>query len=369
MTAPFKEGPPQRGLPRQPEIPASSSAQPETLLVTDSLVLLRGRSNPALAESVRRNLQTRLGEPITIWEATKAFPDSEITASIDTSVRDKEVYIVQPTSPVFGPNGEKELSVSESITELKLMARAARAGGAKRIVAILGYYGNSRSDKETQQRQPIHAAITAEELEHCGINMMLTLDLHSPQIKGFWRTGEWIDFSTASVMAPFLQQELDGEIENYAVVAPDYGALERSQNLATQLGIRLEQTGFFPKKRISPTEVRLGALQNARVRGKRVLLVDDIASTGGTLLTAAQALVEKYGATEVDIVVTHGLFVGDAIDKINESPYIKRVFTTNTVDHRQAVQESPKVTVFDTGAHWAEVIHRIHEGKSIRELI
>ncbi|MDE2025731.1 MAG: ribose-phosphate pyrophosphokinase, partial [Patescibacteria group bacterium] len=111
-----------------------------------------------------------------------------------------------------------------------------------------------------------------------------------------------------------------------------------------------------------------GALQNARVRGKRVLLVDDIASTGGTLLTAAKTLVEKYGAVEVDIVVTHGLFVEDAIDKINESPYIHRVFTTNSVDHRSAIIESPKVTIFDTGEHWAEVIKRLHEGKSVREL-
>ncbi|MDE2590060.1 MAG: ribose-phosphate pyrophosphokinase, partial [Patescibacteria group bacterium] len=212
---------PSRAVPRSTEVHSQPSVQPETLLVTDSLVLLRGRSNPTLGESVRRNLQTRIGEPITIWDATEAFPDSEITAHIETSVRDKEVYIVQPTSPVFGPNGEKQLSVSESITELKLMARAARAGGAKRIVAILGYYGNSRSDKETQQRQPIHAAITAEELESCGINMILTLDLHSPQIKGFWRTGEWIDFPTAAVMAPFLKQELNGNVENYAVVAPD----------------------------------------------------------------------------------------------------------------------------------------------------
>ncbi len=311
-------------------------------------LLFSGSSNRELAEKIAKRMQTRVGNAL-----VDRFKNDECRIEIRENVRGAEVFVLQ--SICNSPSG----SVNDSLMELLLMIDALRRASANRITAVVPYYGYAKQDKKTKGREPISAKLVANMLEVAGAERLVTLDLHAAQIQGFFNIP--VDNLTAApTLCNYLKnQGLQGD--HVVVVSPDAGGVPRAETFAKRLKSTL---AVIIKRRPEPDVSEVTHIVGD-VTGKTAVVVDDMISTGGTLVKAAEALM-KRGATDVYTLATHGIFAGDAVRVLNESA-IDRVIVTNSLPNTE-LELGPKFRVLSVAQILADAIKRITANRSVSEL-
>jgi len=293
------------------------------------------------------------------------FPDREVYAHVEKTVRGHFVFVVQPTCPPRGvPRGPEKpgpQTVNDIVMELLLLVDALKRASAERICAVTPYFGYARQDRKTEGRVPISARLLANMIERAGTSRVLAIELHASQIQGFFDIP--LDhLRTDHLFARHIQANHPEWLEDLVVVSPDIGGLFRARRVAERLHAPF---ATLAKRRFRGGDLEV-LLVIGEVRGKKVLLVDDILSTGGTLIRAANKLLED-GAREVYAACTHGIFAGDALEQIESSP-LSRVVVTDTIPQATTAAH-PKVEVISVADDLAEAIIRIYLGLSISELL
>jgi ribose-phosphate pyrophosphokinase len=288
------------------------------------LMLFAGRANPELAARISSKLGVDLGG-VTL----KTFANGEVYCRYDESVRGADVFIVQPTCG----NREEGLSANDSLMELLEMVDAAVGGSAHRVIAVTPWYGYSRQDKKSAPREPISARLVARMLESAGIDRILTMDLHSGQIQGFFQKP--CDHMTALFM--LTQYFADLALEDLVVVAPDAGRVKLNKKFASKIGADL---AILNKERPAQQVAEIGYVIG-EVAGKTAVIVDDIIDTAGTLKAAAQA-VQDAGARRVYAAATHGVFSGNAWENLAAANF-EQVVVTDTIPLRPGAPDNVQV--------------------------
>jgi len=306
------------------------------------LKVFSGRANPELAEKICRELGICLGK-INIED----FSDGEIGLKYEDNLRGRDIFIVQPTNPP-----------AENIIELLIMIDAASRASAKRITAVIPYYGYARQDRKAEGRVPISAKLMANLITAAGAKRVLLMDLHSGQIPGFFDETR-VDHLYAK---PVFMEHLKGLLpKNLVIVAPDMGA----GNLARSYGKRFKcGMVIINKERPKPNKAEVFKVVG-EVQNKNVLMVDDMIDTGGTLVAGIQA-VKKKGAKEIFVACTHAVLSGDAVEKIISSP-ISGVFITDTI-YLPPKKRVPRIEIISVAPLLAKAIKAIHENDSVSKL-
>jgi ribose-phosphate pyrophosphokinase len=312
-------------------------------LIDDKFKIFCGSANPCLAEDICRHLgakpgRVRLGQ----------FSDGEIYFQILENVRGADVFVVQPcTNPV-----------DFHLMELLMMIDAFKRASAWRITAVIPYYCYARQDRKDKPRVPISAKLVADLLETAGASRALTLDLHAPQIQGYFNVP--VDHLYASpVLLEHYRQKNLGEL---TVVSPDAGGVERARAFAKKLDVPL---AIVDKRRV---DIDVSEVMHliGDVRGRAALIIDDIIDTAGTLVKTAEALLSE-GATKVYAACTHPVLSGPAVERLCKSP-IEEIVVTDSVPLSEAAQKVSKIKVLSVSELLARGIRSIHEESSISEL-
>lgn len=350
----MKDGPPVR-VPESSKLPETRI---ETILKTDSLVLMTGAANPILAKRVGAHLQKIIGEPITVFEPVKRFADGEAEVAISESVRKKHLAIIHPTSP----------PTDASLIELAFMMDAARQASVSEMTVAIPYYGYSRQDRQTKPRQSIAARVVAQIIEQGKPDGIILVDIHSQQEQGFFRVPV-VNLSAAPVLIPEILKTIsEKDIVDTVVVSPDKGGISLAQRINKKLGKNRLPIAVVNKERDPNIPDKTKAMDiSGEVLGHPVLLVDDILGTGGSLLNAAQLCLDQ-GAVRVDAVATHALWADDAYQKLLSSNVIRNFYVTDTVQQPDAVVNNSRVVVASIAGLLAEAIKRIHKGESVGDL-
>jgi ribose-phosphate pyrophosphokinase len=305
--------------------------------------IFTGTSHPALAEAICHHLEVPLGKAL-----LGRFSDGEIYFQILENVRGADVFVVQPCSN----------PVDNNLLELLLMIDAFKRASAWRITAVLPYYCYARQDRKDKPRVPISAKLVADLLETAGANRALTLDLHAPQIQGYFDVPVDHLYGSPVLVDYFRHMKLP----NLTVVSPDAGGVERARAFAKKLDAPL---AIVDKRRVDLDVTEVMNLIGD-VRGRSTLIVDDIIDTAGTLVKTADALLRE-GATQVFAACTHAIFSGPAIDRIQNSR-ITEVVATDSVPLSEDVLKLPKIKILSVAGLLARGIRSIHEETSISEL-
>jgi ribose-phosphate pyrophosphokinase len=306
-----------------------------------SIKLLTGTSNQSLAKEVSEYLNIPLSDAI-----VSRFSDGEIRVQINESMRGEDVFVIQSLCP----------PINESIMELLLILDAIKRASAGRITAVIPYYAYARQDRKDKPRVPISARLLADLITVAGAQRVVVVDLHSPQIQGFFNIP--VDnLHALGVLYDYLKDKVDGDT---VVVSPDAGGVERARLLANKIGCPI---AIIYKRRPEPNVAEVLDIIGD-VKGKRAIIVDDIIDTAGTVCAASELLLSK-GASRVDVVATHGLLSGPAVERLRKSP-IEEVVVTNTipVEHKNL----EKLKVVSIAPLIGEAIRRIHEGESVSML-
>jgi ribose-phosphate pyrophosphokinase len=307
-------------------------------------VLFTGNANPVLAQEIASHLGVELGKA-----AIGRFSDGEVTVEIRQNVRARDVFVVQPTC---GP-------VNEHLMELLIMVDALKRASARRITAVIPYFGYARQDRRPRStRVPISAKVVANLLETVGVERVLTMDLHADQIQGFF------DIPVDNIYAsPVLLSDLKSK--NYGeliVVSPDVGGVVRARALAKQLGCDL---AIIDKRRptanVSEVMHVIGDIE-----GRNCVIMDDMIDTAGTLMKAADVL-KARGAKSVYAYCTHPVFSGSAVERIATSQ-LDEVVVTNTIPLSDAAKACPKIRQLSVAFLFAETMRRISDGESVTSL-
>jgi len=306
----------------------------------DELKVFTGNAHPALAKSVCDYLGIPLGE-VDVFE----FPNENIFVRILENVRQRDVFVIQP---ICSP-------VNKSLVEFLIMLDAFRRASAGRITAVIPYYGYGRTDKKDQPRVPITARLIADLITTAGANRLLTVDLHAPQIQGFF-TIPVDELTTLSILNQYFKEKA---LDNLVVVATDIGISKRARDVAANLGAPL---AIIEKRRLGNTGATETLNVIGEVQGMRALTVDDEIDTAASLVGAVNTLLE-YGASEVYACCTHPVFSGPAIQRIASSP-VKEVVVTDTIPVA-GNKKLDKITLLPIAPLLGEAIHRIHTGLSI----
>ncbi len=306
----------------------------------DELKVFSGNAHPTLAKSVCNYLGIPLGEA-EVFE----FSNENIFVRILENVRQRDVFVIQP---ICSP-------VNKSLVELLIMLDAFRRASAGRITAVVPYYGYGRTDKKDQPRVPITARLIADLITTAGANRLLTVDLHAPQIQGFF-TIPVDELSAFSIISQYFKERV---LDNLVVVATDIGTSKRARDCAAKLNTPL---AIIEKRRLGNIEATETLNVIGEVQGMRALTVDDEIDTGASLVGAVNTLLE-HGATEVYACCTHPVFSGQAIQRIASSP-VKEVVVTDTIPVSGS-KNLDKITVLSIASLLGEAIHRIHTGLSI----
>ena len=302
-----------------------------------------GNANPALAADICSHLGVALGEA-----SVKAFSDGEIYLQILENVRGADVFVMQPTCT----------PVDHHLMELLFIIDALKRASADRITAVLPYYGYARQDRKDKPRVPISAKVVASMIELAGADRILSLDLHAAQIQGFFDIPVDHLFA-APVMIDYFQPRRPPHL---TVVSPDAGGVERARAFAKRLRAPL---AIIDKRR---EEVNVAEVMHiiGRVKDRNCLIVDDLIDTAGTLVKAAQALLDK-GATSVSACATHPVLSGPAVERIADSP-LSEVVVSDSIPLSEAAKRCPKIRVLSVAPLLATAIQSIHEESSISVL-
>ena len=303
-----------------------------------------GNSNRHLAEAICKYLNVPLGNA-----TVKRFADQEIFVEISENVRGEDVFLVQSTS----------FPANDHLMELLIMIDAMRRSSARRITAVIPYFGYARQDRKPGPRTPISAKLVANLITEAGADRVLTLDLHAGQIQGFF------DIPTDNLYAvPILSRDVKEHynLENVMVVSPDVGGVVRARALAKRLDCQL---AIVDKRRERAGESEVMNVIGD-VTGKDCLLIDDIVDSGGTLCNAAEALL-KNGATSVTAYITHGVLSGGAVARVTSSK-LKELVITDTIQPTTAVQSAHNIRVISTSSLIGEAINRTSQEESVSSL-
>jgi len=275
--------------------------------MNDSFTIFAGRANVALATSVAVEMGARLGAC-----SVERFPDGELSVRLDEPVRGRKVFIIQPTSP----------PVNDHLIELLAFADACRRASAAHITAVVPYFGYSRADKRHGRREPITASMVADMMQAVGVDHVVTVDLHAPQIEGFFHIP--VDSLTA---APVMVETLrPGLPAGTVVVSPDAGAVRTATEYARLLGAPV---AVLHKERASGVVTRVTRLVGD-VRDRSCLIIDDMISTGGTIAESVEALLEAGARRDITVAATHGLLLHGAHEKLAR-PETREILVTDTV--------------------------------------
>ena len=312
----------------------------------DELEIFTGNSNPALAREVCEHLNVKLG----VADVGR-FPDGEVMVEVHENVRGGDCFVLQSTcSP---PN--------DNLMELLLLMDALRRASAKRITAVIPYFGYSRQDRKVAPRVPISAKLVADLITTAGASRVLTVDLHAGQIQGFFNIP--VDNLYAMpVLVQYLRRQIDGQ--RVTVVSPDAGGVERARAFARRLNNA--NLAIIDKRRQRASEVAEMNLVG-EVRDSIALLIDDMIDTAGTITEAAKVIMAA-GATEVIACATHPILSDPACERISKS-VLKELVTTNSIPLRAKTQaELPNLKVLSVASLIAEAIRRIHNEESVSSL-
>ena len=307
--------------------------------------LLAGNSNPSLAKAVAAHLDL----PLTKAQV-KRFPDNEVWVTIDENVRGEDVFVLQSTS----------YPTNDNLMELLICIDALKRASARRITAVMPYFGYARQDRKTGGRTPISAKLVANLLTRAGADRVLTMDLHSGQIQGFF------DIPTDNlVAAPVLGADIKEHYPNPSdllIVSPDVGGVVRALTLASRLNADL---AIVDKRRSGPGKSEVANIIGDVV-GRRLILFDDIVDSAGTLCSAAQSLIDA-GATEVSAYVTHGVLSGAATERVAKS-ILKELVITDSIEASDLVTASSKIRTVSCAPLIGEAIRRIANEESVSKL-
>lgn len=306
------------------------------------LKVFSGNAHPDLA----REIAAYIGVPLGAAKVSR-FSNGEIQVVIDESVRGADIFVVQSIAD----------PVNESIMELLILMDAFRRASARRITAVIPHYGYARQDRKARGREPISAKLIANLLVTAGAGRILTMDLHAAQIQGFFDVP--VDHLLAGpLLAEYFQKK---GLENVTVVSPDIGGVTRARDLAQRLHAPI---AIIDKRRPAPNVAEVMHVIG-EIKGRTVIMVDDLIDTAGTILLGSQALV-KYGAKEVYACCTHPVLSGPAISRLAESP-VKEVVVTNTIPLGPEKQLE-KIKVLSVAPIFGEAIIRIYEDLSVSKL-
>jgi ribose-phosphate pyrophosphokinase len=306
------------------------------------LRLLAGEANPELA----RRIGEVLGEPVSAMRITR-FADGEYDVKIADSVRGADVFLVQSTCQ----------PVSENLIQLFIILDALRRASAGRVTAVIPYYGYARKEKKTQARDPISAKLMADIITLAGANRVIALDLHADAIQGFFDIP--VDHLTAEKMMVEYVRKL--HLPNAVMVSPDIGGAKRVGDVARHLDLPIA----FVYKRRPKDDVVSEQRVVGDVAGMDAVVVDDLISTGGTLVGVSHAL-RAEGATSVRVLATHGVLAGNAVEKLVNSP-IEEIVITDSIP-LPTEKQHPKIKILSVAPLLAEAIRRVHEDRSVSEL-
>jgi ribose-phosphate pyrophosphokinase len=309
----------------------------------NGILIFSGNSNPMLANAISRHLDRCLG-----GAKVKRFSDGEIQIEIDENVRSRDIFVIQSTC----------LPVNDNLVELLLMIDALKRSSAKRITAVIPYFGYARQDKKVAPRVPISAKLVADLLTTAGAHRIITMDLHAGQIQGFFNIP--VDNLFA---APVLIEYIKKSFSNDSIiVSPDAGGVERARAFAKRLDCGL---AIIDKRRDAPNKAKAMAVIG-NVEGKRAIILDDMVDTAGTLTEAAKALSEN-GASEVHACCTHPVLSGPAVERIEKSP-LKTLVVTDTIPLTQTSLACQKIIALSIASLIGEAIIRSHSGDSVTSL-
>jgi ribose-phosphate pyrophosphokinase len=309
------------------QLEPATTSQPRTRLEVGydkRLMLFSGRANPTLAAKIAQKLDVDLG-PVTL----KTFSNGEVYCRYEESIRGADVFIVQPTCG----NPDTGITANDALMELLVMIEAAVGASAHRVIAVTPWYGYSRQDKKSAPREPITARLSARMLEAAGVDRVLTMDLHSGQIQGFF--SKPVDHMTALPM--LTQYFLDQGLNDIVVVSPDAGRVKLNRNFAAKIGAEL---AILNKERPAHQEAEIGYVIGD-VKNKTAVLVDDMIDTAGTLKAAAQTVLDE-GAARVYAAATHAVFSGDAFVNLASSRF-EQIVVTDTIPLRAGAPDHVKV--------------------------
>lgn len=301
------------------------------------------------SQKVAHGIAQRMGLPLGD-SSVKTFSDGEISVSINETVRGSDVFLVQSTNQ----------PVNDNLMEMLIMIDAFKRASAGRITAVIPYFGYARQDRKAKSHDPISAKLVADLIGAAGADRVLTMDLHAAQIQGFFNVP--VDHLLGvPILAPYFQNMINNGKE-ITVVSPDLGSVTRARNFAAKINAPL---AIVDKRR---QQANVCEVMNiiGDVKGKRVVLVDDMIDTAGTLCNAAKALVEVGGATEVYACATHGVLSGPAIERIKDS-VIKKVVLLDTIEVPEEKQLD-KITYLPVAPIFADAIKRIYADEPMSSL-
>ena len=310
----------------------------------DSLMVFTGNANPRLAEDVVRHLNIHLGRA-----TVGRFSDGEVLVEILENVRGKDVFVLQPTC----------MPTNDNLMEIMLMVDALRRASAGRITAAIPYFGYARQDRRVRSaRVPITARVVADMLTAVGVNRLLTMDLHSDQIQGFFDIPVDNIYSTPILMGDIWKQSY----ENLMVVSPDVGGVVRARAVAKRLDCEL---AIIDKRRPKPNVAKVMHIIGD-VRERTCIIMDDMVDTANTLCEAAAAL-KEHGARRVVAYITHPVLSGSAVERINHSQ-LDELVVTDTIPLREDAKQCRRIRVLTVAELMAETIRRISNEDSVSSL-
>lgn len=319
--------------------------------VIGDIKIFAGSANQELAAAVIKNLQRDNPDLTLGLSEARRFVDGEVDVRIDETVRGNDVFIIQSTV------GSKGSTVNDNLMELLIMIDAMRRSSAGRITAVVPYFGYARQDRRDRSHAPISAKLVADMLGAAGADRILSMDLHSPQVQGFFN----IPFDHLSGVHTFINYYKNKayDLKDYVVVSPDFGSVNRCNILAEKLDIPLAIT---EKRRDEITGKPFIANFIGDVKDKKVILLDDVLSSGSSLVEASKKLMEE-GAVAVYACVTHPMFAENAVDTIAGSS-IAEVIVLDTIEV-PVEKRHPKITRLSVAELFAQAIQGIHDHKSI----
>lgn len=313
------------------------------MFLNDNLKIFTGSSNPTLASEVCKYL----GIPIGGAKLT-TFPDGEKVIRVEDDVRGRDCFVLQSTCR----------PVDEHLVELLIYLDCLRRASARRVTAVVPYYGYARQDRKDEGRVPITAKLVANLIATAGADRVLAIDLHAHQLQGFFDIP--VDHLTGElVLSRYVR---DKKIDSLTVVSPDVGNIKTAARYASHLGGDL---AIVHKRRVSGSEVEAGELIGS-VDGRNVLMCDDIVATAGTVCSAAE-LLKQRGARKICVAVTHGVFAGQALERLGKAP-VDEVVVTDTIPLTEEAGKLGKIKVLSVAAMLGEAIKRIHRNESVSSL-
>lgn len=311
-------------------------------MATNSIKLLTGNSHPHLASLVAARLGIELTKILVLQ-----YSNQETSVTIGESVRDEDVFILQSTPP-----GD----INDALMELLIMINACKTASARRITAVIPNFFYARQDKKDKSRAPITAKLMANMLQTAGCNHVITMDLHASQIQGFFNVPVDNLYAEPSTLR-WIRENLN--VKDCVIVSPDAGGAKRATSIADGLDLGF---ALIHKERAKPNEVSKMVLVGD-VKDRTAIIVDDMADTCGTLVKAADVVIQ-HGAKDAIAIVTHGILSGNAIEALNGSK-LKRIVVTNTVPHEEKKELCDRIETIDISPTLAEACRRTHNGESV----